>query len=68
MTSAVGWLWRLLEAGVVGVALGEEGFWLISAAGLGTSLSGGFGGDCWVSRLWDRWSPLAVSRAAFSFK
>lgn len=69
MTSAAGWLWWLLEAAVVSVALGEGGFWLISAAGLGTSsVSGGFGEDCWVSRFWDRCSPLAVSRAAFSFK
>lgn len=64
----VGWLWWLLDAAVVTVALGAEGFWLISAAGLCTSVDGGFGEGCWGSRLWDRCSPLAVSKAAFSFK
>lgn len=53
---------------MVSGALGKDGFWLISAAGLGTSVVGGFGEDGWVSRFCDRCSPLAVRRAAFSFK
>lgn len=63
-----GRLWLLSEAGEVSVALAEERFWLTSAAGLWTSVGGGVGGDSWASRFWERWSPLAVSSAAFSFK
>lgn len=49
------------------VALGDERFWLTSAAELWTSAAGD-GGVCWASRFWDRCRPLAVSSAAFSFK
>jgi len=68
LLSAAGRLWVLLEAGTMRVALSEETFLLTSAAGLWTSAVGGLAGLCWASRFWDRCSPLAVSRAAFSFK
>lgn len=68
LMSAAGRLWLLLGAGVVRVALSEDRFWLPSAAGLWASVVGGLGWLCWTSRFWDRCSPLAVSRAAFSFK